>query len=121
MVEIADYSKISAFSVSCGLAKESLDGNVAFCRVEMASGVTDAHYHKKTTEYYLVTAGKGILRIKVKDGNTSETMLNPDIVVKIEPNEIHQTKNLGGLVVEAITNPAWTSEDEIYTDDNLFE
>jgi len=49
-----------------------------------------------------------------------EDGLRLGVVVRIDINEIHQTNNLDNLVLEAITYPAWTAEDEIVVKENLF-
>jgi mannose-6-phosphate isomerase-like protein (cupin superfamily) len=87
----------------------------------MIPGASGAHSHNKTTEYYLVLSGSGILRTKDMRGKKSETQLKSGVVVRIDPGEIHQTNNLDSLVLEAITIPAWTEEDEIMSEEDLFK
>ncbi len=50
----------------------------------------------------------------------SEAELKPGVIVRIDPSEIHQTNNTNALVLEAITIPAWTEEDEIASNELLF-
>jgi mannose-6-phosphate isomerase-like protein (cupin superfamily) len=116
-----DYNVIKPIQGVCGSVRESfVEGVVGFARVTMVEGISDAHYHKKTIEYYLVLEGEGILRIKNPQGNVSEVNLTPGVVVRIDINEIHQTNNKGGLILEAITTPAWTKEDENVVEEVLF-
>ena len=116
-----DYKDINAIEGLCGKIKESFRDDISFARAEMSNGVSTSHYHKKTVEYYLVLEGQGILRTRDMQGDTAnEVELKPGILVRIDKNEIHQTNNLGGLILEAITSPAWTKEDEIESDINLF-
>ncbi|OIP22641.1 hypothetical protein COX95_04600 [bacterium CG_4_10_14_0_2_um_filter_33_32] len=66
-MEVKDYNKIKDIKdTPCGMVKESFIKGVGFARIKMIEGLSTAHYHKETTEYYLVLSGKGIL--KVKDG-----------------------------------------------------
>lgn len=120
-MKVINYNEIDEISGLCGKIKESFRDDIGFARSEMEEGLSTAHFHRKTVEYYLVIEGRGVLRIQDEDGKKAETELGPDVLVKIDKNEIHQTNNLGGLVLEAITTPVWTKEDEIESDLNLFE
>lgn len=116
-----DYSKIKEMKVNnCGSVKESFTDDIGLARAEMVPGISGAHYHSRTTEYYLVLSGNGILKVKDPQGNLSEVELKAGVVVRIDPKEIHQTNNLESLVLEAITIPAWTAEDEIVVEKSLF-
>lgn len=115
-----DYNKIKSINSNCGTIKEGSLEEIGFSRAIMRKGFSTAHFHKKLTEYYLVLEGSGFFRIKTKNG-LKEIELNPGIVVKIEPGEIHQTKTPEKLVVEVITWPAWTESDEFPVEQNLFE
>jgi mannose-6-phosphate isomerase-like protein (cupin superfamily) len=115
-----DYSKLKAQGGDCGSIKESITENIGFARAEMRKGLSTAHYHKKLTEHYLVVEGKGTMRIKTK-GKIQELELKPEVIVQIEPGEIHQTKTPERLVVEVITQPVWTKDDEIVVEKNLFD
>lgn len=116
-----DYSKIKEIKVgNCGSVKESFTDKIGLARVEMVPGVSGAHYHDNTTEYYLIVSGKGLLRVKDPRGTLSEIELKPGVVVQIDPKEVHQTNNLDSLAIEAITIPAWTAEDEITAEESLF-
>lgn len=119
-MKVFDYSEIEFIEGNCGSVKESFASETGFARVIMQDGISTAHYHNKTFEYYLVISGNGILKVKSLDGDVSETELKPGIVLQIEPKEIHQTNNLSELVLEAITVPAWTAEDELVVDESLF-
>lgn len=119
-MQIFDYGKIKDIQGNCGLVKASFIDSIGFARVSMNAGLSTPHYHKYTTEYYLVIAGRGILKVKGKDGLIQKVELNPNKVVKIEPLEIHQTNNLGGLILEAITSPVWTAVDELVVGESLF-
>lgn len=119
-MKVVNYDNIGANTGNCGLMREGLSDNVSFARAEMKEGISTAHYHKDSTEYYLVLSGKGILKIKNPKGEISETELNPGILVRIDVNEIHQTNNLDFLILEAISCPAWKAEDEIVVNESLF-
>lgn len=119
-MEVINYEDVETISGNCGLMREGLSDDVSFARAEMKEGISTAHYHKESTEYYLVLSGKGILRIKNPEGKVSETALNPNILVRIDVNEIHQTNNLDKLVLEAISYPVWKAEDELVVEESLF-
>jgi mannose-6-phosphate isomerase-like protein (cupin superfamily) len=116
-----DYKQIREIMVNgYGKVKESLFDPIGFARVEMAKGLSTPAYHKATIEYYLVVSGEGTLRTKLSGSQIQETNLSPGVVVKIDVNEIHQVNNPDTLVIEAITYPAWTPEDEISVEESLF-
>jgi mannose-6-phosphate isomerase-like protein (cupin superfamily) len=115
-----DYTKLDKIDSACGPVKEGLSDDIGFARVEMINGISPAHYHIKTTEYYLVISGKGITKIKTPQGEVIETELKPGVVLRIDPKEAHQTNNIDSLVLEAITIPAWTAKDEIIIKESLF-
>lgn len=116
-----DYNKIKARKSTCGPLKESITEDVGFARATLNKGISTAHFHKKLIEHYLVLEGIGELRIKLKNGQVKSIKLKPGILVKIEPNEIHQAKTDTGFTVEAITYPAWTKSDEFESTENLFK
>lgn len=117
-----DYADIEgAKTGNCGSVKESFTDAIGLARVEMQPGLSSAHYQRITTKYYLVISGNGILRVKDKDGRLSETELKEGVVVRIDPNEIHQTNNFRSLILEVITTPAWTKEDAIGVQESLFD
>lgn len=120
-MEIKDYNKIKDVKdTPCGMVKEGFIKGLGFARVKMSKGLSSPHYHKKLVEYYLVLEGLGTLKVKLVTGGVKQVDLKPGIIVKIEPREIHQTESSGSLVLEAITYPAWTLEDEIITKESLF-
>jgi mannose-6-phosphate isomerase-like protein (cupin superfamily) len=120
MIKI-DYNQIQNVQVTgCGKVQEGFTDGVGFARVAMVPGLSAAAFHKVTTEYYLILNGQGLLRTESENGKQTETQLIPGVVVKIEPNEIHQVNNLDSLVLEAITYPAWKEEDEIPANKDLF-
>jgi mannose-6-phosphate isomerase-like protein (cupin superfamily) len=119
-MKVLDYSKIESINSNCGSVKESFTNNIGLARVEMVPGISPAHYHNQTTEYYLIIGGSGILKVKKPEGEIIEAELKPGIILRIDPKEIHQTNNLDSLVLEAITSPAWTAEDEFVVQESLF-
>jgi len=114
-----DYKKIKAMKGNCGMIREGCTEDVGFARADMFKGLSTPHYHKKLIEYYLVVEGEGILRVKTKQ-KIEEIKLHPDVIVRIEPGEIHQTKTSKKLVLEAITRPVWVDSDEIPVEKGLF-
>lgn len=119
-MEVINYDNIKTITGNCGLMREGLSNDVSFARAEMKTGISTAHYHRNSVEYYLILSGKGILKIKNSKGEVSEIELKPGILVRIDVNEIHQTNNLGNLVLEAISYPSWKAEDEIVVKESLF-
>lgn len=120
-MEVLDYNKIQPLEGFSGEIKESFQGDIGFARSRESEGLSVAHFHKNTVEYYIVLEGRGTLRVKNKKGIISETELKKGILVRIDSGEIHQTNNLNSLLLEVITHPSWTKEDEIESDLNLFE
>jgi len=86
----------------------------------MKKGLSTPHFHKMMTEYYLVLSGKGTMRIQEIKGSMNEVVLEPGIIVRVDPNELHQTNTPESLVLETITTPTWTAEDEIVSNESLF-
>lgn len=121
-MKVIDYNSIEEIIVNgCGSVKESLNDKIGFARVEMTQGLSLPAFHKKTTEYYLVISGKGVLRTKLPESEIVETKLYPGVITRIDINEIHQVNNLDSLIIEAITYPVWTLEDELPVTESLFK
>ncbi len=119
-MKVINYAELKSLDGNCGKVKESFSDNIALARVEMKKGISTAHYHNKTTEYYVIISGNGLLKVKSPSGKLSDVNLETGTVVRVDIGEIHQTNNLDSLVIEAITIPAWTFEDEIESKENLF-
>lgn len=71
-------------------------------------GETVAHYHRASEELYLVTAGRGRLRV---DGE--ERDLGPGDCAVIPPGAVHKLWNTGAedLVVVCACSPAYSHAD----------
>jgi mannose-6-phosphate isomerase-like protein (cupin superfamily) len=71
-------------------------------------GSTAAHYHRLSEELYLVTAGRGRLRI----GDEEHEVEAGDCAV-IPPGEVHRLQNTGDadLVVVCACSPAYSHKD----------
>ncbi|MBI2545211.1 MAG: cupin domain-containing protein [Candidatus Aenigmarchaeota archaeon] len=65
---------------------------------------SEPHFHKKTTEWYLVAKGSGIANL---DGK--KIILRLYDVLKIPPKTIHSVK--GNIELWVITRPPWKKED----------
>ena len=52
--------------------------------------VADAHVHTDMAEVFIVTSGRGVIRI-----NGEEHALTTNVVVVAEPHEIHEIANTG--------------------------
>ncbi|RJO60925.1 hypothetical protein C4544_04105 [candidate division WS5 bacterium] len=121
-MEVINYKDISSDNWLFGKVKEGLHDDISFARAEMVEGISTAHFHKNTVEYYLILEGNGILRTQKIDGEeVVETELEEGVLVRIDKNETHQTDSKKGLVLETISIPAWTEEDENESEVNLFK
>lgn len=119
-MKIVKSDEVSGIQSTCGILKELISGKIGIATVEMIEGLTVSHYHKKTTEYYYVLSGEGILAVKHVANNEARINLSPGMIIQIDPYDIHQTKSENGFAVLTVTDPAWSAEDEIETDD-IFE
>ena len=52
--------------------------------------VADAHAHTDMAEVFMVSSGKGVIRI-----NGKEYALTPSVVVVAEPHDVHEIANTG--------------------------
>jgi mannose-6-phosphate isomerase-like protein (cupin superfamily) len=83
--------------------------NQSLAEATVAPGAaTAAHYHRASEELYLVTAGRGLLRI----GDEEREVAAGDCAV-IPPGEVHQLRNTGAaeLVVVCACSPPYSHED----------
>lgn len=74
---------------------------------------TLAHYHRRSEELYLFTAGRGRLRV----GDEEREVEAGDCAV-IPPGEVHQLRNSGDvdLVLICACSPAYSREDTYLAD-----
>ncbi len=74
-------------------------------------GESEAHYHKKISETYIVLEGE----LEVIFGENDIHHLKTGESIFIKPGQIHQARSLGGKPVRiaAFTFPAWYPEDHI--------
>jgi mannose-6-phosphate isomerase-like protein (cupin superfamily) len=72
--------------------------------------MTTSHFHRRSEELYLVTAGRGRLRI----GEEEREIEAGDCAV-IPPGEVHRIENLGetDLVIVCACSPAYSHEDTV--------
>ena len=91
--------------------------SVAEARV-VEGGETDAHYHQKSEEIYLTTAGVGKLYIRKRDSTEITIELEPGTNVVLHAGEIHWLKNTGkgDLVILCCCSPAYSHGDTILVD-----
>jgi mannose-6-phosphate isomerase-like protein (cupin superfamily) len=77
-------------------------------------GATAAHYHRESEELYLVTAGRGRLRIgeRERDVEAGDCALIP-------PGETHRIENTGAgeLVVVCACSPPYSHEDTVLVEE----
>ena len=76
-------------------------------------GATTAHYHRRTEELYLVTAGRGLL---VLDGE--ERVLEEGDCALIPPGATHKIHNVGRepLRIVCACAPPYSDEDTVLTE-----
>jgi mannose-6-phosphate isomerase-like protein (cupin superfamily) len=89
-----------------GLIKPTREGvGVAFARIKESQ----PHYHDKTTEYYFVAKGRGVVLL---DGE--EVGLQPNDVLVIPTRTTHAVRSEGGICVFVLSSPPWKKQDHIH-------
>ncbi len=84
-------------------------GNLSLAEATVAPGESTApHHHKLSEEIYLVTAGRGVLRI-----GEEERQVGPDDCAVIPPGTVHGLRNSGteDLVVVCACSPPYSHDD----------
>jgi len=129
MVRFIDYAEVEPIEDICGEIRDArlkIEGvpEISFAQAKMTN-LSEAHYHKKTPEVYIVRVGEGRLRTRHSMGpyghhRFKEVELHPGVLVVIDPLEIHQTNPTSELTLDVIAFP-WTEEDEFPVDMNLFD
>jgi mannose-6-phosphate isomerase-like protein (cupin superfamily) len=116
-MEISHYAQIDPYVTADGSTIREWAGpgygadasNQSLAEATVApGGSTKAHYHRRSEELYLVTAGRGRLRI----GDEELEVAAGDCAV-IPPGAVHQLHSLGpeDLVVVCACSPAYSHED----------
>lgn len=85
--------------------------NQSVAEATVAPGAaTAAHHHLRAEEIYLVTAGRGLLRI-----GAEEREVGPGDCAAIPPGSVHQLRNTGDedLVVVCCSSPPYSHEDTV--------
>lgn len=118
-MEISRYAQLKAYVTADGSTIREWAGpgyradasNQSLAEARVAPGSsTKAHYHRRSEELYLVTAGRGRLWI---DGEELEVAAGDCAV--IPPGTVHQLHNTGPeeLVVVCACSPAYSHEDTV--------
>jgi mannose-6-phosphate isomerase-like protein (cupin superfamily) len=117
-VEVTSYSAIEPFVTLDGSEIREWAGAVSApaCNQSLAEatvpagGATTAHYHRRTEELYLITAGRGRL---VLDGE--ERLLAVGDCALIPPGATHKIFNVGRgpLRILCACSPAYSDEDTV--------
>jgi mannose-6-phosphate isomerase-like protein (cupin superfamily) len=120
-VHVRSYAQIEAFVTLDGSEIREWAGPVSAPARNQSlaeatipvGGATTAHYHRRTEELYLVTAGRGRLRI---DGE--ERLLVEGDCALIPPGARHKLVNEGDgpLRVLCACAPAYSDEDTVLTE-----
>ncbi len=83
--------------------------NQSLAEATVAPGqATAAHHHERSEEIYLVSAGRGLLRI-----GSEEREVGPGDCAVIPPGTVHQLRNTGSedLIVVCACSPPYSHED----------
>lgn len=120
-MEETSFDWRESFESACGtLLEGTRTENFSTFRAEIKEK-TDAHYHEKSEELFIILEGKGILRVKELGADeVREVELEEGKEVLISPMNIHQVEPDGKLVVETVNFPPWREEDLKKTDKELF-
>jgi len=105
---IAKLDELEAVDCPCGAARRAFaapDNPTATMHLVDISADSQAHYHKRTTEIYLVLAGAGRIEL---DGETFP--LEPMTAVFIKPLCRHRA--VGNLRIVNVAIPAFDPTDE---------
>jgi len=70
------------------------------------------HYHKETTEVYLILEGRGRLEL-----NEDVIEVEPGMVIYIEPYTAHRLQSEGGVKTVVFGVPALRADDEYFVHD----
>jgi mannose-6-phosphate isomerase-like protein (cupin superfamily) len=118
-MEISRYTQLEPYVTADGSTIREWAGpgyradasNQSLAEATVAPGSsTEAHYHWRSEELYLVTAGQGRLQI----GDEELNVVTGDCAV-IPPGAVHQLHNTGeeDLVVLCACSPAYLHEDTV--------
>jgi len=114
-VRVARHKDLEAYVTKDGsTTREWMGPDSAACNLSLAEATvapgdaTTAHYHRASEELYLVTAGRGRLRI----GEEEHGVEAGDCAL-IPPGEVHRLQNTGSadLVVVCASSPPYSHED----------
>ncbi len=78
------------------------DVGIAFCTIKES----DRHFHKKATEWYIVTKGNGTAYL----GNKS-VRIRKGNVLKVPPRTSHTVKSKNGVELFVLSVPPWSKKD----------
>jgi mannose-6-phosphate isomerase-like protein (cupin superfamily) len=116
-VNVARHSELRPYPTKDGstirewMGPDSPARNQSLAEATVApGGATAAHYHRISEELYLVTAGRGRLRI-----GAEERAIEAGDCALIPPGETHRLENTGttDLVVVCACSPPYSHEDTV--------
>lgn len=120
-MDVTSYADIAPFTTKDGSEIREWAGPVSAPAVNQSlaeatvppGGATAEHYHRLTEELYLITAGRGRLRI----GSEEREVAAGDCAV-IPPGERHKIWNTGDepLRIVCACAPAYSHEDTVLTE-----
>lgn len=121
-MHLARYSELEPYVTADGSTIREWAGpgysparNQSLAEARLAPGAaTTAHYHRDAEEFYLVTAGRGRLRV----GDEEQEIVAGDCAV-IRPGQVHKLWNLGDedLVVVCCCSPAYSHDDTVLVEE----
>ncbi|MEM7783937.1 MAG: cupin domain-containing protein [Planctomycetota bacterium] len=106
--KIVNLSELNPVDCPCGTARRAFTDDldsVASVHVVDIKEDAETHYHKKTTEFYYVLAGRGQIEL---DGTKFD--IEPGFSIMIKPGCRHRT--IGNLKILNIPVPAFDPSDE---------
>jgi mannose-6-phosphate isomerase-like protein (cupin superfamily) len=110
-----DLADVESIEIICGklcpltTKDDFIGGNVSY--LEANRPALKAHYHKETTEFYIIDSDSGVGTLEL---NKEKIDLYPDRVIMIKPGTTHRIIPDEGQVLEiwVVAIPAFRPEDE---------
>lgn len=117
-MHLARYSDLEPYVTADGSTIREWAGpgysparNHSLAEARLAPGAaTTAHYHRKAEEFYLVTEGRGMLRV-----GDAEREVGPGDCAVIPPGVVHKLWNTGEVELAVVCScaPAYSHEDTV--------
>ena len=118
-MKIIHDSELKEIPIPCGRLRQYFkyeDLEVDLNRIDIGNE-TKSHYHKTFAEFYLITKGNGLMRIRNREtGEIMEKEVKTHTVILVPINHAHQLINTGDEVLAhyVLCKPHWRKDDEIF-------